>query len=211
MSELDEQIASADGKVAQLVSEVPGAKENLLDAAVQFCAEWIDHMAKQTVASQPQQTKALGHEALSQLKAEINALKEALPAKVRVAFDESKTLPSLDDIQSADNPASLGWRIMATSAYGNRKLPGGVDAAVRLVIGELGPLLMARGFDQGSDRWGSGTPRWRYNLDASDGLCAACNQFTEVWIALGQASKSARHIRERRESDEAIDIWDEAW
>ena len=163
MSELDEQIASADGKVAQLVSEVPGAKENLLDAAVRFCAEWIDHMAKQTVASQPQQTKALGHEALSQLKAEINALKEALPAKVRVAFDESKTLPSLDDIQSADNPASLGWRIMATSAYGNRELPGGVDAAVRLVIGELGPADQLVERFKGSSRWSRHSPSCNQN------------------------------------------------
>lgn len=217
--DFDSEIAAAEARIGELQGQLAIHRQQFLEAAAAYMAEWFDATARQFAREQGAVTESLQGERLATLKADVEALKQRAPRLVEEQLNRPEH-----------------WYDLGASGYwldvSRERLPRELEGGMRVIAGQLTGLLERSGYQQpspthsGQFHW----MRWEHSSSRSDRIVppAGSGSFT-IWDApmdprfleplrtygrlSGNLSDARRGLAElHREKSEAAagDIWDRA-
>lgn len=135
--DFDSEIAAAEAHIRELQGQLALHRQQFLEVATAYIAEWFDATARQFAREQGAVTESLRGERLATLKADVEVLKQRAPTLV----EEHLNRPEL----WYDLGASGHWMDV-----GRERLPRELESGMRLIAGQLTGLLERSGYQQPS-------------------------------------------------------------
>jgi len=210
-SKIEEQIKQKEEEIQALFDKMESQRQAFVGAATTTILGWYAEKAEEIVVSKPEITKAVGAEALQDLKRRIAQLQEDA-APIRELLEDDR----------------LWWHKkhadQVYSYYGNRA-PETLDKPVRRAAGRLAAALERHGYlptdhhDHNVWReWDSSgnrhpldaKPYYVYGFPWSGEMQAAIKAYEELHLQAELETSDLTRLQAQKETGEAKAIWDKA-
>lgn len=205
MTELDEQIATAEASVAEALAVVHDAEERVIQAfGAWIVAKGLEFARSRVVTDMPERATALGPEVVQRVKAAADRMHETtLPALRERLKPYYFPLGQLSDRQFARRWSSFGDGSISLEVAFRGALPDTwVDVARDLIEKAISPTLIDTGFvDDDHGRSPS-------NLRAARDLKDVFDSYDAALHAYVNRESTRRDLVKKREQGRAADIWD---
>ena len=214
----DSRIEAAQKDLEVTFANMEQLREEFIAATVEFMEPWYWDQTETMVTRRPEITKQLGVDKLAQLKADVKSLQENC-ATIAAEF-------------LADE--RLWWhqkRGEQAYSYHENRPPGGLDKAVRLIAGKLGPILERYDYLSGKldrisplqshevwrERDASGSyhpanarPYHPYGFDWSERMRAVLKNYADLLQEGVRQASEIDGLKHAKERSEARDLWEQA-
>jgi hypothetical protein len=169
-------------------------------------SEWAKETVEDAVMDKAEITKSLPEKELREMKAQMNALMDELPAWVSEEFDKDEKWPHRMDI-----PKDLHRDRMEIQLAIERRRAR-ADEAIRRLLGRVGSLLREYGFVEERRRiWDfnlDGTAVYRYNLPRSKEAEILMEAYFDSLREYGELANRLRELEHTKKAKEAKSRWD---
>lgn len=183
--------------------------ESFVEATGRFAADWIAKHVNEEVRREHAHTLSLGAAKLKQLKADLNVVVEATPARTQASLEALPWSHRRPD-ESVDDSSYPSYAYSPLRPRDTGNPPEPVAGPLRLILGEAGRLLDSYGYPKAADWKQHGGYRYPYMLElsaeAKTSLRAAADADESVMKVRGEVKDLERRIGEER----ARAAWDEA-
>lgn len=157
-------------------------------AAGAYAAEWVEEHVQATVKGDHEHTLSLAPARLGELKADLQAAREAVPRK---AFEALRNLPWAFRTPNDTGPKSgsvFDHSYSPVRRYDHR-LPSGVEEPLRRVLGVAGRILGKYGYSKVEDWRHTGEYRYPYGLQLSSGAMKALDDASDADVTVIELRK----------------------
>lgn len=204
-----EDAVAAATNALELAREKAEAIASRATEVTSYVTAWVGQAVQSEVVSKPEHTAELGTERLALMKAELEKIKEGLPALVAAALSKDDLWPH----RQADQGESVEFLHAYTL---QKRFSAALDETVRGLIGDAGALLVEFGYEEASDqsawrRGADGSMRYAYSVSSYgdkqlSGLKTEYGAALEEWVSAGETLHKAQSAKA---SAEAQSMWDE--
>ena len=206
--EFDRQLSAVDSKISELYPVMEEHRQRFLDAALEFTLEWSDELVRKTITEQSSKIEEMGPSAVAVLKSNIGKYKDDLNARIQKEVGAKDLWP-----HSSEEPVGGRFHLgaEAVNVQGHYKR---IDEAVRVVLGDLGAILIDVGLGDPDQygHWARCETRYRWNIGItwSNTMRAALSDYATQDETLGQLRDKQRATKKERSRYVAKELWDNA-
>ncbi len=199
-------IAEKKEEKQKVLDQMEIQKEIFLDELSKFTIEWFEKETLSTIKSNSEKVIELGEDQARELKSKIEELKKGTPELVKQYLEEGH----------------LWWHSNEDkfSYYsGSRRLLEAHDKKIRLMLGELGIILIEYGLAKAKSEFGSNfsTSSWTqsgsskvkfsYGMDYSDKLYSINNQYIELIRKAQEINDQIKKVEEKKNRENVEGWW----
>ena len=183
----DEVIREAETTARTARERLEVIRPEFVAAASQWLSAWWENYVATIVRSEHAHTTELGRDELASLKADLRKhMDSAEPTVEQVLVEEDAWPPS--------------------PSY-SRRLAEPMDKAIRRALGQIAPVVEARGYDDESfERAGAGW-RYRFAFDVSDEMLDIAGRGARMAEEVRAAEARVQEAQEAKAQEAADDLW----
>lgn len=202
----DKEIQIAQRRLDAATNRMKQIRKEFFSASIKYFRHWYEQLTKDKVTSEAELTRELGINKISELKSEVNALKQNTEKIV------SEYL----------NHESLWWR---QNDPVQPSFLEDVDNALRLIAGKLGIILENYGYitanpedpsfwrewdKLGLNRPPDARPYYPHYLDLPAGMKNMTEEYEELIREKADYTHQVKKLKDSKAKSEAEAIWDKA-
>ncbi|HXQ29083.1 MAG TPA: hypothetical protein VN848_07435 [Gemmatimonadales bacterium] len=216
--ELDPEILKLERQLDEQRTRLEATAQVFIAAAGRHVQSLLPQVMEQIVTRRHERAKALGSEALRELKTKLADLVERAPVLVGEALAESAHWVHRAAAPGAVEPFAYDPKYRHTDSFREMSV-GALQWQLRQVVSEVGILAGTHGFDLGND------PDWPPRHPAGHGLqplysnqglgwstdmIAAIDRYRKALIPFSTTCLALSDLRERKAQLEAKRLWHES-
>jgi len=212
-SGFDKEIGELITQLNAIRNQMEPQSRKIIKAIIAFAIDWSENKVREAIGNNPDRAISLGKEGLSQVKADLNRLKESMR---QLAEDEFLQDNYWTHRRACVDTPENEYDIYVVRYGTKTSAPALFNEGLKLLLGNTGKILFHYGFDQPSAQGGywtqaaDGRIRYAIGFDITEDLRDVLEKYGELASEFSKIHSRLGETKLAKSKAEADDLWNRA-